>query len=135
MIEAVFGFVGAVFGAALTYIATHRQLYSETVSKRRNIWLNEMREYISEMLAYRETIVRNSHKSDNQSRLVKYEIAKNQVLIRLNSNEEKHRMLEKEIIKLDAPNGYRKARNKIVIISRSILKEEWEKVKRESKGK
>ena len=37
MIEAVFGFVGAVFGAALTYIATHRQLYSETVSKRRNI--------------------------------------------------------------------------------------------------
>ena len=87
------------------------------------------------MLAYRETIVRNSHKSDNQSRLVKYEIAKNQVLIRLNSNEEKHRMLEKEIIKLDAPNGYRKARNKIVIISRSILKEECEKVKRESKGK
>lgn len=61
---------------------------AETVSQSRNIWLNEMREYISEMLANKRRIV---YGNINEKSLVeifnKYDACKFQVLMRLNIKE------------------------------------------------
>ena len=54
-------------------------------------------------------------------------------MLRLNLNEPLHLMLKNEILHLD--NGKDdKTIEKIILISQSLLKEEWEKVKKEAKG-
>ena len=54
-------------------------------------------------------------------------------MLRLNLNEPLHLMLKNEILQLD--NGKDdKTIEKIILISQSLLKEEWEKVKKEAKG-
>lgn len=143
MLECLFAFLGAVVGGFIGLITAKRTIYNDSVSQRRNVWLNEMREYISKMLAYKK-VLDDSKQNQNQNQtpsadiekyIAEYEIAKNQVLIRLNMTEEKHMLLKKAIEDLDfGARDYDDVAPKLVEIARSILKEEWEKVKRETKG-
>lgn len=143
MIEALLAFLGAAVGGFLGLISVRRTIYNDSVSQRRNVWLNEMREYISKMLAYKK-VFGGSNPNQNQNQtpsadiekyIAEYEIAKNQVLIRLNMTEEKHILLKKAIEDLDSgARDYDDVAPKLIEIARSILKEEWEKVKSETKG-
>ncbi len=108
----------------------YHQLFAETVSDSRNIWLNEMREYLSEMLA-------QADKAQNSYKPLEYYRARNQVVLRLNLKESLHLMLLQQIKILDNCTiaSYPTTRDNIIEISQIILKEEWEKVKSEAKGK
>ena len=135
VIVALIAASGVIITAGITlvgYIFTKRHnekvIFNQTVSERRNIWLNEMREYISEMLAQADI----SQNKDNMP--MKYYKAKNQVLLRLNLIEPMHKMLSQQIESLDNCENYQNTRDKIIEILQAILKEEWEKVKSEAKG-
>lgn len=135
VIVALIAASGVIITAGITlvgYIFTKRHnkkvIFNQTVSERRNIWLNEMREYISEMLAQADI-------SQNKNNIpMEYYKAKNQVLLRLNLIEPLHKMLSQQIESLDNCENYQNTRDKIIEILQAILKEEWEKVKSEAKG-
>ena len=55
-------------------------------------------------------------------------------MLRLNLNEPLHLMLKNEILNLDN-NSDEKTIENIIAISQTLLKEEWEKVKKEARGK
>lgn len=155
MLEAFLGFVGGLIASLITVWVARIKNYGEIVSERRNVWLNEMRNNISRMLAYKKAIdcVEEEIKPQPQpqtktqtktkgglfEKKVKlgkeYELAKNEVLIRLNLTEGKHQLLKTAIEEFDTSDAYDSiAAEKILEISRSLLKDEWEKVKRETKG-
>lgn len=155
MLEALFGFMGGLIASLITVWVARIKNYGEIVSERRNIWLNEMRNNISRMLAYKKAIdcVEEEIKPQTQpqtqpqtktkgglfEKKVKlekeYELAKNEVLIRLNLTEGKHQLLKAAIEEFDTQDDYDSiAAEKILEISRSLLKDEWEKVKKETKG-
>ena len=133
MNDFLIGLIGVVVGSIGTYFTLkyqYRQLFAETVSKSRNKWLNEMRENISEMLA-EACKAGDGYKSD------KYYKAKNQVLLRLNTKEPLHLMLKQQIELLEQCNSqnYKNIEKNIIDISEVLLKREWERVKREAKGR
>ena len=68
VIVAIISVSGVLITAGITlvgYIWSKRQnkkvIFNQTVSEKRNIWLNEMRQYISEMLAL-ANMAQNSYK-------------------------------------------------------------------------
>ncbi len=134
MLEALIGFVGAIVGALFTVAVTKLNNYNQSVSQCRNKWLNDMRENISKMLACKKALddAENTEKKIELKR--EYEYAKNQTLLRLNLSENKHILLKVAIEELDLQDYSEETAQKIAEISRSILKEEWEKVKYEAKG-
>ncbi|HIW02580.1 MAG TPA: hypothetical protein H9892_04505 [Candidatus Protoclostridium stercorigallinarum] len=136
VIVAIISVSGVLITAGITlvgYIWSKRQnkkvIFNQTVSEKRNIWLNEMRQYISEMLAL-ANMAQNSYKP------LEYYIARNQVVLRLNERETLHLMLHNQIKILDVctSTNYLAIRDKVIELSKIILKEEWEKVKSEAKG-
>lgn len=137
MEEWLAGLIGAIIGATVSFFATfftlrfnYKQLYAQTVSSSRNIWLNEMRENISIMLAEACKCI-NTYKSKE------YYIAQNQILLRMNNKEPLHLRLTQEIKELEKygdENSFRKHEANILAISEVLLKREWEHVKKEAKG-
>lgn len=132
VIAAIIALSGAILSIGISLIISlwtrrynYNQLFAETVSESRNKWLNEMRDFISTMLAEAQ--------SCNSGRTKKYWKARNEIMLRLNLNEPLHLMLKNEILQLDNSKDD-KTIEKIILISQSLLKEEWEKVKKEAKG-
>lgn len=152
VIAAIIAFAGVILSTAISLIIgfwgkryNYHHLFAETVSQSRNKWLNEMREYISEMLANKRRMVYGNVDEMSAVEICnKYDTCKFQVLMRLNINESDHRQLRALIIELDgygvqklgqtAVKQYEATELAIIEISRKILKEEWDKVKLESKG-
>ncbi len=135
MLEALIGFVGAIIGSLFTVAVTKMNNYNQSVSQCRNKWLNDMRENISQTLACKKALD-DADNTEKQIELKReYEYAKNQTLLRLNLSENKHILLKLAIEEFDSLQSYsEEIAQKIAEISRSILKEEWEKVKYEAKG-
>lgn len=151
VIAAIIALSGAILSIGISLIISlwtrrynYNQLFAETVSKSRNKWLNEMRGFISTMLAE----VKNScslgkgkeicKNADYQfksadTRTKEYWKARNEIMLRLNLNEPLHLMLKNEILQLDNGKDNKTIEN-IISISQLLLKEEWEKVKKEAKG-
>ena len=131
LIAAVISAVVSWLVAKKTIRYNYKDLFAKTVSQSRNRWLNEMRSFISSMLAEAK---RPSEKStDNRTNA--YWKARDEIILRLNLNEPLHIMLAKEIYDLDLPSAdIDDISNKIIEISQHLLKEEWEKVKKEAKG-
>lgn len=152
VIAAIIALAGVILSTAISLIIgfwgkryNYHHLFAETVSQSRNKWLNEMREYISEMLANKRRMVYGNVDEMSAVEICnKYDTCKFQVLMRLNINESDHRQLRALIIELDgygvqklgqkAVKQYEATELAIIEISRKILKEEWDKVKLESKG-
>lgn len=142
--------LGGVFlSAFVSYLVSvkttrynYKQLFAETVSQSRNKWLNEMREYVSDMLANkRREIYGNCNDNNCVEVCNKYDSCKFQVIMRLNKSESDHRQLRALIEALDgftATKGslkeYELTEQAILEISTRIFKDEWEKVKIEAKG-
>lgn len=151
VIAAIIALSGAILSIGISLIISlwtrrynYNQLFAETVSESRNKWLNEMRGFISTMLAE----VKNScslgkgkeicKNADYQfksadTRTKEYWKARNEIMLRLNLNEPLHLMLKNEILQLDNGKDNKTIEN-IISISQLLLKEEWEKVKKEAKG-
>ena len=133
--------LGGVFlSAFVSYLVSvktarynYKQLFAETVPQSRNKWLNEMRGFISTILvvAKEECVLSKEPVASDE-----YLKARDEILLRLNMKESLHILLENEIEKLDHANSNNvdDISGKILTISRTILKEEWEKVKAEAKG-
>lgn len=137
------GIIAAVVSMITSNITTrfsYKQLFAETVSKSRNKWLNEMRDFISTMLTEVQKHCSNKNAQDNDSSSAHHEgtsdywKARNEIMLRLNLNEPLHLMLKNEILNLDN-NSDEKTIENIIAISQTLLKEEWEKVKKEARGK
>ena len=140
------GIIAAVVSMITTNITTrfsYKQLFAETVSQSRNKWLNEMRSFIATMLAEVqkppsiENVKDNNSSSAYPERTNAYWKARNEIMLRLNRTEQLHKALELQILTLDICVDYDIAQTSknIIDISNQILKEEWEKVKKEARGK
>lgn len=134
---ALIALLGVVLSVIISFVVSYmarrynyHHLFAETVSQSRNGWLNEMRGYISEMLA-------QADKSQTSYKPIEYYRARHQVVLRLNLTESLHLMLFQQIKILDncTINNYAITRDNIIEISQAIFKEEWDKVKLEAKGK
>ena len=152
LISAIIAFAGVVLSTAISlFIAmwnrryNYDQLFAETVSQSRNKWLNEIREYLSEMLANKRRIVYENLCDSNVTDVCnKYDACRYQVLMRLNIEESLHRELRSLIMALELfddktiesgkEKDYIATEMAIIEVSREILKEEWDKVKTEAKG-
>lgn len=155
-IGAVIAFCGVVLSTGISFIVAlgtkrynYNQLFAETVSQSRNRWLNEMRSFISAMLAEVQNpfpASKNSGRTEQQNpmartkaavRTNKYWKARNQIILRLNITETLQDSLYREILKLDCVNNSDEEQTiqNIIALSQLLLKDEWEKVKKEAKGK
>lgn len=101
LIAAVISAVVSWLVAKKTIRYNYKELFAETVSQSRNKWLNEMRAFISSMLA--EAKRPSDESTDNRTNT--YWKARNQIMLRLNLNEPLHIMLAKEIYDLDLPSA------------------------------
>lgn len=132
LITAIAALVTAIvtlFIAARTKRFNYNQLFAQTVSQSRNVWLIQMREYISKMLAVAQTT----------KDLYEYYKVRNEIMLRINLAEAYHIELKQQIERLDNFIYFNESTitaicNRIIEISRQMLKEEWEKVKKEAKG-
>lgn len=132
LITAIAALVTAIvtlFIAARTRRFNYNQLFAQTVSQSRNVWLTQMREYISKMLAVAQTT----------KDIYEYYKVRNEIMLRLNLAEAYHIELKQQIERLDNfiyidESTITAICNRIIEISRQMLKEEWEKVKKEAKG-
>lgn len=149
LIGAVIAFCGVVLSTGISFIVAlgtkrynYNQLFAETVSQSRNKWLNEMRSFISAMLAEVQNpfpASKNSDGTEQQNATIrtnKYWKARNQIILRLNITETLQDSLYREILKLDCVNNSDKEQTiqNIIALSQLLLKDEWEKVKKEAKG-
>lgn len=129
------GVIGAIFGAIATLLVgfatwkiSKKSLFAKTVSESRNVWLNEMREHISGMLA-------EANKTQTCYKTKEYYVHRNQVITRLNMGEPLHAALYERIRNLDncTDENYEKLERDILLLSQETLKIEWERVKSEAR--
>lgn len=152
IVAAIIALGGVIVSAAVSFIVSigvkrynYHHLFAETVSQSRNRWLNEMREYVSEMLANkRREVYGNCNENNCVEVCNKYDSCKYQVLMRLNENESDHRQLralivtldffDKNTISNDDLEKFKATEQAIIEVSVRIFKNEWDKVKKEAKG-
>lgn len=120
----------------------YHQLFAETVSQSRNTWLNEMRDFISTLIAEARILqIKNTDDEEYIVHFKSYYKTREQIELRLNLQEINHTALKQNLIELDklieSPDNKKLNLiiNNIEEIAQKILKEEWEKVKIEAKGK
>ncbi len=154
--------LGVILSAVISWVVVsyerkynYHQLFAQTVSSNRMDWINVWRENISVFLSHAErlhedlckkqknktckraiyicTNITIADSDDNRKEM--YE-AKNRILSRLNMTERKHILLFDAINQLDIQSKEFYAQKEyIMTLVRLILKDEWERVKKEAKGK
>lgn len=153
MDSALIGLIGGLIGSFITLIIgllttrfSYNNLFADTVSKSRNNWINTWRDELSNFLAIadmlrHETTTKKACNEHEYIELLKeYHIAKNKIIMRLNLNEKRHQEVYLLINKIayEEPlenDDYKVAKEALMAVSRDLLKEEWERVKLEAKGK
>ena len=118
----------------------YRKLYAETVSGNRMDWINAWRESVAEFLAASRTLhsfaVRYGEKYDEY--VYRRELAKERIVARLNLIERDHVAFFAALEAVDytkSDKGFITACVCVETLTREILKPEWERVKKEAKGK
>lgn len=153
MDSAIIGLIGGLIGSLITLVIgllttrfSYNNLFADTISKNRNNWINTWRDELSnflaiaDMLRYEETIKKECNEHEYFELLKEYHIAKNKIIMRLNLNEKRHQEVYLLINKIayEEPlknDNYKIAKEALMAVSRDLLKEEWERVKLEAKGK
>ena len=150
------GFWGALVGALIGGLITlfigiftlrfsYNDLYAKTISSSRNEWITVWRDEVSKFLAISdmlryEKFDKDKVNSDYLKMLEEYHISKNKILMRLNLDERKHQEVYLLINIIAYENGlkndeYKITKECLMAVTRDLLKEEWERVKLEAKGK
>lgn len=147
--------VGAIIGGFITSIVcvftlrfSYHELYAKTVSSSRNEWINLWRDEISYFIALADILKSNNLNKENNSMdkgnylklLEEYNVSKNKIIMSLNLNEKKHQEVYLLLTKIDSINNtndinYNVTKECLMSVSRDLLKEEWERVKLEDRGK
>lgn len=152
MDSAIIGLIGGLIGSLITLVIgllttrfSYNNLFADTVSKSRNNWINTWRDELSkflaiaDMLRHENTTKKECNEHEYIELLKEYHIAKNKILMRLNLNEKRHKEVYRLINKIayEKPlyDDYKIAKEALMDVSRDLLKEEWERVKLEAKGK
>ena len=153
MDSAIIGLIGGLIGSLITLVIgllttrfSYNNLFADTISKSRNNWINTWRDELSNFLAIadmlrHETTTKKACNEHEYFELLKeYHIAKNKIIMRLNLNEKRHQEVYLLINKIayEKPlenDDYKIAKEALMAVSRDLLKEEWERVKLEAKGK
>lgn len=145
VIAAIIALCGVILSAAVSLVFglanskyNYRQLYAETVSANRMDWINVWRQNVSKFLACAEII----HKHSNCAKTLQFEKemyeARAMIVSRLNLDENDHKLMYL-LINSFAIHGsrqdFQKSKELLLSQARKILKNEWERVKREAKGK
>lgn len=138
------GLVGAIiafFGSILLIKFNYKDLFAKTVSQDRIVWLKQMREYAENLFCFIKE--HNDLISDEDKN--NYFKLKTQILLRLNvekCNNKDKKTAEQEIFELLSDGEYSdikdnlEAQNEkdLIFLFRTMLKDEWEKVKCEARG-
>lgn len=140
--------VAGVFGSIVisfiigvwTHSFNYKQLYAQTVSSNRMDWINVWRENVSKFLACAELL--HNHKDEKTETFLNIEKemyeARAMITSRLNLNEDTHAMMLLMIndfrIQTTSADFYNQ-REAVLALAREILKPEWERVKKEARGK
>lgn len=165
MNESIIGLIGALIGAVVTFLIglftlryNHSHLYSNIVSTSRNEWINIWRQELSNFLTSCDILriqnndnnkdCKNSKNNKNNKDtkddiplLEKYYSAKYKILTRLNTNETLHNEVYLLINKIDYnkenmdDKEYFETKELLLEVARTLLKQEWERVKLEAKGR
>lgn len=118
----------------------YKKLFAETVSTNRMDWINVWRENVSEFLAASQVLHSYTVYAGKEfdEYVFRQQKAKEMVTTRLNLTEEAHVQF---LAAINAVNYRSKdetfscACELVELLARSILKPEWERVKREAKGR
>ena len=118
----------------------YSKLFAETVSGNRMDWINVWRENVSAFLAASRVLHSFSDRYGKEfdEYVYKQQMAKEMVITRLNLKESQHSAFLVAIENVDYTADEKSfccACNMVEILAREILKPEWERVKREAKGK
>lgn len=151
--SAIIGLIGGLIGSLITLVIgllttrfSYNNLFADTVSKSRNNWINTWRDELSkflaiaDMLRHENTTKKACNENEYIELLKEYHIAKNKIIMRLNLNEKRHQEVYLLINKIAyekslGNDDYKVAKEALMAVSRDLLKEEWERVKLEAKGK
>lgn len=122
----------------------YNQLFAQTVSSTREKWLCIFRENLSKCLACAEILNQwedGQHKGDELKK-VEYEKeffeSRGMLVSRLNMNEKLHMLFFAAISQIDYAKPcveFVAKREYVYEVARSLMKEEWECVKKEARGK
>ena len=153
MDSAIIGLIGGLIGSLITLVIgllttrfSYNNLFADTISKSRNNWINTWRDELSnflaiaDMLRHENTTKKACNEYEYIELLKEYHIAKNKIIMRLNLNEKRHQEVYLLINKIAyekslGDDDYKVAKEALMAVSRDLLKEEWERVKLEAKGK
>ena len=144
--EIITALIAAVVSIAVNFALNrfkYRDLYARTVTNNRMEWINIWRKSSAELIACCEMILNNNNllsgkNSPNNylSELYKeFYIKKENILLRLNLDEENHKIVYAILEDLNPNNISNEKIKEIEGIVRITLKDEWERVKKEAKGK
>lgn len=143
----VSGIMGAIIGyiiSLLTLRFNYKQLYAQTVSSTREKWLCIFRENLSKFLACAEVLNKWNCTNQNCSNKEKCKYEKEfyesrgMLVSRLNLEEELHVLMFSAINQIDYEKPcaeFIAKRDAVYEIARNLMKEEWECVKDEARGK
>lgn len=141
LLGAIFGTIATIIIGFLTLKYNYNHLHAEIVSKSRNEWLNIWRDQLSKFLSVSDMLRYEQIEGDRRVELLnEYHIAKNNILLRLNMEENQHKNVyvlinriayEKQL----SNENYFKAKELLLVATRDLLKIEWERVKKEARGR
>ena len=143
--EIIVAVLKGALASGITFLGTYlllkynyKKLFAETISKSRNEWINQFRNEIITFLSLND-MFRTKGKIIDDEKEKEWHSKRNMLLMRLNQSEELHQKLYCQIQEISFPNElndqeYLKLKNELMITAKSILKEEWERVKAEAKG-
>jgi hypothetical protein len=138
---------GAVIGALFPWMAGRKQRYSEAVVQNRVDWLRIFSEHIAAMLAEVEAArfvgcMTNGERAKGYVSCVrKYHKSKNYLLSKINMPEPKHKLISIYLNQMDGQlerydkEEFHALRERLLEVTRQMEKAEWEKAKKEAKGK
>jgi len=146
--EIMFTLIGAFIGAFATMFVgvlsnrfSYKSLFAETISKSRNNWINIWRDEIANFLAIADILRFEKGKIDDKyiELMKEYHIAKNKIIMRLNMNEKRHQevylLINKIAYEEIDDEEYRVLKESLMAVTQNLLKNEWERVKLEARGK
>lgn len=144
LITAITALVAVVVGPLVSIYVARREIRASVVSSNRQVWINNLRDTIAEFLA-KHAVARNnnflSHADESSlPRIQEIVWLNTRIELMINPNEADHARLAALISEMTNTIGRSAAESKganvneqraqVILLSQTILKREWERVKR-----
>jgi len=145
LVSILVGIVSGLIAGILTVRFNYKQLFAQTVSQNRMEWINNFREEFATIIAVLTTKPTAAETEKERTSDRKYEgnKARAKLLTRLNQDtsrlgNEYNEVFADMLMNLDFDNdmSFKEEQIKqLITVARKILEPEWQKVKREARGK